>query len=77
MSNEKNLIAEWQPIMPTDALKFKVRTIYQFLKEDGSTFLMVGCGTDKPVEGAALTSQDVVAWREFDTRPESSRSVAA
>lgn len=64
------MITEWQPIMPGDKLKLKARTIYEFLRTDATIFLGVGLG---PEQEAAVTD-DVVAYREFETKPLASPS---
>ena len=60
------MITEWQPIMPTDDIKFKSRTLYELLKGDKTTELIVGQGVEHPIPGSKFGKNDIVAWREFD-----------
>lgn len=53
--------------MPDDKLKLKSRTIYEFLRSDHSTFLVVGLGIEQEANLSAFGAE-VVAYREFDTR---------
>ena len=60
------MITEWQPIMPSDEIKFKSRTLYELLKGDKTTELIVGQGVEHPILGSKFGTNDIVAWREFD-----------
>ena len=74
------MITEWQPVMPNDTLKLKSRTIYEFLRGDHTTFLVVGRGPDEQAKLHHFIKNepdDVVAYREFDTRPAQSYAVAS
>ena len=59
------MIKEWQPILPGDKRKLDKRKLYEFLREDTTTFIIVGIGEEAFLDAV----EDVVAWREYDTRP--------
>lgn len=62
------MITEWQPVMPDDKVKFKSRTLYELLRDDHTTFLIVGRGVEHEAHIFAAYPE-VVAWREYDCRP--------
>lgn len=64
------MITEWQPVMLGDKLKLKARTIYEFLRGDHSTMLIVGRGVEQEADvDPLIKDEDIVAWREYETKP--------
>ena len=66
------MIREWQPILPGDKRKLDKRKLYEFLREDTTTFIIVGIGEEASLDAI----DDVVAWREYED-PAIARRAAA
>ena len=61
------MITEWQPIIPKDKRVLDKRKIYELLRADKVTFVLVGEGEEVFWDTFNMPSTPpFVAWREFD-----------
>lgn len=67
------MITEWQPILPSDEIRFKKRVLIELLFTNKHTEVDVGVGEDNVTSGTAFLSKGVVAWREFDCAADARR----